>query len=108
MTDVFNHLDILVHFRRDEGFGLVLAEAMACKIPVVSVKGGGIDEVITTGITGLLVDSLKEMPGAIRKILTDRRLRKSISDTARLAALNEFSVQRQTAEYQKVFESLFR
>jgi glycosyltransferase involved in cell wall biosynthesis len=41
-----------------EGFGMVLAEANACKIPVVAYASGGIVEVVEDGFNGFLVESL--------------------------------------------------
>jgi len=38
-----------------ESFGMVLAEAMACQIPVVGTNIGGIPEVINDGINGFIV-----------------------------------------------------
>lgn len=41
---------------RREAFGLVNVEAMACGLPVVGTRAGGMTEVIEEGVTGFLVD----------------------------------------------------
>ncbi len=52
---VYGALDVLAVPSRWEGFGIVLLEAMACGIPVVATRVGGIPEVVVDGETGKLV-----------------------------------------------------
>ncbi|HKW94475.1 MAG TPA: glycosyltransferase family 4 protein [Methylomirabilota bacterium] len=47
--------DIFVLASVGEAFGLVLAEAMACGVPVVGSRSGSLSEVVEEGGTGLLV-----------------------------------------------------
>lgn len=39
-----------------EGFGLVVAEAMSCELPVVATRSGGPEEIVIDGKTGYLCD----------------------------------------------------
>ena len=45
--------DVLVHASRAEGFGLVVAEAMALGTPVLASDAGGIQSLVTDDVTGL-------------------------------------------------------
>jgi glycosyltransferase involved in cell wall biosynthesis len=65
-----------------EGFGMVLVEAMASDLPIVATRCGGIPDVVTDGTTGLLVP--ERDPGALAAAVI--RLRDDPSLARRLAA----------------------
>lgn len=70
---------LLAHPALYEGFGLSIVQAMACGIAVIGGNNSSMPEVIGKG--GLLVDatSVSDITNAIHKILTDRELRKNLS-----------------------------
>jgi glycosyltransferase involved in cell wall biosynthesis len=75
---------------RVEGFGLVLVEALALGIPIVASNcPAGPAEILAGGKHGLLVppDNVSALADAIGQLLTDRDLRKRLSDTAMGRAL---------------------
>jgi glycosyltransferase involved in cell wall biosynthesis len=67
MPVVFNALDILCLSSHDESFGYVLAEAMACGIPCVATRVGGVPEVV--GDAGVLVPP-NDPPALAQGVLT--------------------------------------
>ncbi len=66
-------IDLLVLPSDAEGFGLVLIEAMAARVPVIGTNVPGIRDVIEDGVSGLLVPprNPRAMANAIERILND-------------------------------------
>lgn len=60
--DFYSKLDFFVLPSRDETFGVVMVEAMACGLPVIATKCGGPEEIITKE-TGILTE--RENPAAL-------------------------------------------
>lgn len=54
--EMYNQISILLHPYAYESFGRIYIEAMAHNVPVVAVRGGGADEIITHGKNGFLFD----------------------------------------------------
>ncbi|MFQ5663087.1 MAG: glycosyltransferase family 4 protein [Terriglobia bacterium] len=80
--------DVFVLPSVQEGFGIVFLEAMAHAKPVVSVRAGGIPEVVTHGETGLLVDpgDPEGLAAALAQLLSrpERRQRMGAAGRRRL------------------------
>jgi L-malate glycosyltransferase len=54
--ELFSISDLKLLLSEKESFGLVLLEAMACGVPVIGTRIGGIPEVIVDGETGYMVE----------------------------------------------------
>lgn len=80
--------DIFIHMPHFETFGMVLAEAMARGLPVLSVDVGGIPEVVAEGDTGLLVPARDEDAAveAAARLVLDPELRGRLGSAGRLRA----------------------
>ena len=77
----------------NESFGMFLAEAMACGLPVVASRTGGIPDVVTDGETGLLVTHgvVAELSDALRRVVEDPVLAARLGDAGRRRAVSEFA-----------------
>jgi glycosyltransferase involved in cell wall biosynthesis len=86
-------LDVLVLPSEAEGFGLVLIEAMAAGVPVVATDVPGIRDVITDGVTGLLVPpgNIPALAEAIGRVLSDSDLRESLIREGHKAIAEQFN-----------------
>ena len=77
----------------NEPFGMPIVEAMACQVPVVATRGGGITEIVKDGQTGLLVErgNARALADAILFLLANEDLREAMGKAARQRALQRFS-----------------
>lgn len=77
----------------DEPFGMPAAEAMACGIPIVVTRGGGLAEVVDDGVTGRAVprDDAAATAGAIEELLQDPKRRAEMGEAGRERAIRLFS-----------------
>ena len=66
--EIFSKINILVHLGKDEAFGRVFIEAMACGIPVIAIDSGGAKEVVKNNKTGFIIKE-NEHKSFSRKIL---------------------------------------
>jgi colanic acid/amylovoran biosynthesis glycosyltransferase len=80
-----------------EGLGVVLIEAMACALPVVSTRVMGVPEVVEDGETGLLVSPGRPdlLAGALARLALAPELREQMGAAGRRRALREFDIGRQ-------------
>jgi glycosyltransferase involved in cell wall biosynthesis len=79
--------DLFVFASTTETQGLVLGEAMACRVPVVAVAAMATRELITSGVEGLLVDDADEpFADALHTLLDDAPRRVAMRDAARRRA----------------------
>jgi N-acetyl-alpha-D-glucosaminyl L-malate synthase BshA len=75
-----------------ESFGLAALEAMACEVPVVASRVGGLPEVIAHEETGFLhaLDDLDGMAQSAIRVLTDEKLHRRIASAARRTVHERF------------------
>ena len=78
-----------------EPFGLVNIELMACGLPVIASRVGGIPEIVLDGVTGLLVEpnDPQALSEAMAKLLDDPELRKRMGENARKHVVQNFSLE---------------
>jgi glycosyltransferase involved in cell wall biosynthesis len=93
--------DAYVHPTLVEGFGNAVAEAMACGLPVVASRAGGIPEVVEDGVSGLLVPPGEVAPlaRAIERVARDVALRRALGASARARVVERFSLDEAVAAH---------
>lgn len=89
----------------NEAFGLVLLEAMAAKLPIIATKNGGIPEIITNNITGILVPpgDGKSIAYAILRLLNDRKTAEKIAKNGYERVKKEFDIKTMVRKTEEVY-----
>ena len=89
-----------------ESFGLAALEAMACGVPVIGTRAGGLPEVVEDGISGYLrpVGDVDGMAEAGLALLKDESLWKAFSSAARRRAVEAFPRDRIVQQYRQLYE----
>lgn len=91
-----------------ESFGLAALEAMACEVPVVASRVGGLPEVIEHGVSGFLhpPDALDEMANSGIALLTDPALHEKVAKAACQRVRLEFCAERVVPMYEACYQEL--
>jgi N-acetyl-alpha-D-glucosaminyl L-malate synthase BshA len=91
-----------------ESFGMAALEAMACEVPVVASRIGGLPEVIEDGVTGFLceLDDIQGMADRSIAVLQDRTLRDRVGAAAAEHVRTRFCEDRIVPEYESFYEEV--
>jgi N-acetyl-alpha-D-glucosaminyl L-malate synthase BshA len=102
--------DVFVLPSIQESFGLAALEAMACSVPVVASRIGGLPEVIEDGVTGFLhpPDDLDGMAASAVRLLTDPAMHGAMAAAARRVARERYTDDRIVPRYEDYYEEILR
>ena len=102
--------DVLLMPSEMESFGLAALEAMACAVPPVATRVGGVPELIRDGEDGFLcnVGDVEEQSGRTVDLLTQPALHARMSAAARRSAQTRFSTARIIPMYEAYYEEVLR
>jgi glycosyltransferase involved in cell wall biosynthesis len=108
VPDLLNAMDLFVLPSYSEGVSLALLEAMAVGLPVIASAVGGTPEVITDGVTGLLIPPRDPaaLAGALARFLADPAGAKQMGAKARRHVAANFSLERLGREINAIYGEL--
>lgn len=108
MNEYYSAMDVLVHPTYREGFGMVLQEAGALGITMITTKIPGASEVMEDGISCLLVEpkNTLELEAAMKMLIADRKRSKEIGQAAYMRTKQYYNravmLENQRVDYEKL------
>jgi len=108
---VADHLrasDIYLHAAKAEVFPLSIIEAMSCARPVVATATGGIPEMITDGLDGLLCPpgDAEAMAACVSQLLERPKLAESLAQNALKTSTTRFTVDAMVTGYLDAYDRM--
>ena len=97
--------DLFLLPSKEESFGLAALEAMACGVPVIASRSGGLPEVIDDGVSGCLIDVGDIEAGAEmgRRLLVDEDFAKLVIHGGLETAFNRFRQSNIVSRYEALY-----
>jgi glycosyltransferase involved in cell wall biosynthesis len=91
-----------------EAFGLAALEAMACGVPPVATRTGGVPDLITHGLDGFMepIGDTDAQAARLIDLLTDAALHSRISEAARKTAQTRFCTDLIIPQYEAYYRRL--
>jgi glycosyltransferase involved in cell wall biosynthesis len=108
LVAIYNRCDIFLTPSRLEGFGLSVAEAMACEKPVVATNCSSLPELVADGKGGFLcrMDDVDDFAEKIRHLAADENLRLEMGLFNRKRVEEKFTIEKMTQGYLQVYRSI--
>ena len=111
VMELLDATDVLVHPSRFDAFPTVLLEAMAARVPVLSTGVGGIPEIVSDGVSGVLVDpsgGAGELAEALAPLLGLREERRRLGEAGRARFEQEFTARSWAERTRAVYDAALR
>lgn len=106
--EVLQAADIFLFPSRREGFPNALLEAMAAELPVVANDIGGVADLVTDNVSGLLVrrEDTAMLCSRIRRLAGSKELRAKLGREARRSVTESFSIELISSKYESLYREI--
>lgn len=100
--------DLLLMPSEMESFGLAALEAMACMVPSIATRVGGVPELIEDGVTGLLYEpgDVDAMAAGALELLNNHQRLEEMREAARRDAKKRFCASLVVPQYVRYYEQV--
>lgn len=108
VTDLMAAADLVVLPSVAEAFGLVLTEALYLGTPVIATRVGGIPEIVSDGVDGVLVRpaDAQALADRIAELLCDEELRQRMAGAGRRKVQDRFRFEDMVRSYEIIYGKL--
>lgn len=105
---VYRDLDVLALTSYTEGFPNVVMEALCMDVPVLATNVGGVRELMTDGVTGVLVPSGRpdEIEVGLRRLIQDRPEAERMTAAGKQLVMDRFELGQRTLKEEAVYREL--
>lgn len=109
-SDIFALACVIARDGDRDGIPVVLMEAMACALPVVSTTVSGIPELVSHERNGLLVPPRDPaaLADALERLIQDPSLRRRLGREGRRTVVEEYDIRRSAAQVEAAFREILR
>jgi glycosyltransferase involved in cell wall biosynthesis len=103
----YNLAKIFVQPTSYEGFGVAMAESMACGTPVVTSRNGAIPEVFDSCAIFVDPEDIEDIANGIIKLIRNKDIYNKLINLGLERILNNFSFEKRKTEIQKILNSFY-
>ncbi|WP_246041510.1 glycosyltransferase family 4 protein [Halorubrum ezzemoulense] len=105
---LYSKADIFVLPSQEEGFGMVVTEAMAAETPVIGTHVGGIPLQINNGVNGFLYDpgDVNALSSSLRELLLNPSMRRKLGERGRAIAVQNFSWESISRKFENIYQEI--
>jgi len=110
IPDLLNASDILILPTYNEGLPNVIMEAMACSLPVITTRVGGIPEIVKNGKTGILINKKDALSlrGSILKLIQNKQERVKMGVNGRKIIEQKFTQEQGAKRIEEIYEKFIK
>ncbi len=107
---LLRRMDVFALTSSTEGLPLSVIEAMACALPVVATRVGGLPELVEDSVSGLLVpvEDAAAIANALCRLAQEPGLRARMGKAGRLSAVERFSLAACAAQHENLYVELLQ
>lgn len=107
-SDIFALACVITDFGDRDGIPVVLMEAMAMQLPVITTPVSGNPELVSDGKNGLMVPQRdpEALAQALERLINDQLLRKQLGEQGRQTILAGFDIQMTAAQMAQIFQEI--